>query len=304
MADESGKKTGVRTRLYRLTIAVLLLVGAGGLLYPLVSAAWNAYREQRLISSYSETVKKLDDRRNREIWEDALAYNRQHRVNAPADAFGKEKEADLPHPYADLLNPNGDGVIGYIEIPKIALSIPIGHGTGPDVLERGCGHLEGTSLPTGGTGNHTVLSAHRGLPGAKLFTDLDQIREGDRFYLHILDKVLAYQTDQILTVLPDETEALAIDPEEDYATLVTCTPYAVNTHRLLVRGHRIPYEVKQEKTDRRQNRNPFERLGMTERIFLAGVAALALIALVMFVIYRMTVRRGRKRNGGQRGKRL
>ena len=139
MADESGKKTGVRTRLYQLTIAVLLLVGAGGLLYPLVSAAWNAYREQWLISSYSETVKKLDDRRNREIWEDALAYNRQHRVNAPTDAFGKEKEADLPHPYADLLNPNGDGVMGYIEIPKIALSIPIGHGTGPDVLERGCG---------------------------------------------------------------------------------------------------------------------------------------------------------------------
>ena len=175
--------------------------------------------------------------------------------------------------------------MGELEIPKIRQHLPIYHGNEQDALMEGCGHLMGTSLPTGGKGNHTVLFAHRGLPFAKLFTDLDKVKVGDCFYLHILDHLLV---DQILTVLLDQSEALAIDPNMDYATLVTCTPYGIYTHRLLVRGHRIPYHESE-----RESANLFDelfgRIGMTEKIFFAGLAVLLGIVAVMLLMQRETI---------------
>lgn len=291
MTGGTKKKSGRRSA-YHLLIVLLIIIGLGALLYPFISTLWNDYRNRQLLSSYSDEVQGLSSDQVKKIWQDALAYNAQHRENNPVDPFSVEKEEYIKtHPYDDLLSPNGDGVMGEIEIPKIAVSLPILHGTGQKALERGCGHLMGTSLPTGGKGNHAVLSAHRGLPGAKLFTDLDQLEEGDCFYLHILDQVLAYQVDQILTVLPEDSSALAIDPDQDLVTLITCTPYGVNTHRLLVRGHRIPYKAPQKQ----EAGNIFEQLlgrtGMTERIFRTGLLILALIILIMVIIYRISLKK-------------
>ena len=215
------------------------LAGAGILLYPTISDQWNRYRNSRLIAEYGRAVETLSQESYEEIWEEARAYNREHRVNSPAEAFGEAYE--LSHPYDKILDPFGDGVMGSIEIPKIHVSLGIYHGIGTDVLEEGCGHVEGTSLPIGGEGSHAALAAHRGLPSARLFTDLDQLEEGDRFYLRILDEVLCYEVDQIKVVLPRETGELSIEEGEDYVTLVTCTPYGVNSHRLLVRGKRREY---------------------------------------------------------------
>lgn len=270
--------------LYYILIVLLILIGAGALCYPLLSTVWNDHRNRQLLSSYSDSVQELASDEVSRMWKEARDYNAQHRVNNPVEPFSVEKEEYIKtHPYDDLLNPNGDGVMGELEIPKISVRLPIFHGTGAEALEKGCGHLTGTSLPTGGIGNHTVLSAHRGLPSAKLFTDLDQVEVGDCFYLQILDQVLAYQVDQILTVLPEESEALAIDPDMDYATLITCTPYGVNTHRLLVRGHRIPYQAP-EKGSGKLPDVQFGRIGMTEKIFFAGLAVLFGIVTVMLLI--------------------
>lgn len=223
--------------------AILFFLGSASVyFYPMLSNVWNRYRNSQLISEYTDTVSELAPKDFSEYWEAARAYNDQHTENVIIDAFDENSEEYiLTHPYDTLLNPTGNEVMGYIDIPCIDVTLAIYHGISPDVLDRGCGHIEGTSLPIGGPGTHAALSAHRGLPSAKLFTDLDQIVEGDQFYLHILDEILAYEVDQILTVLPEEVDDLAIIPEEDLVTLVTCTPYAVNTHRLLVRGHRVPY---------------------------------------------------------------
>lgn len=300
--ESSGGRRGRKRRragfgvwLYRLVILLLIIIGPGTLSYPLLSTWWNDYRNKQLLTDYSKTVSNLEPENYDKIWQAALAYNAQHRMNVPTDAFDKDKEKYiLKNPYADLLNPNGDGIMGYVEIPKIDITLPIYHGTGPEALEKGCGHLQGTSLPTGGVGNHTVLSAHRGLPSAKLFTDLDHVKVKDHFFLHILGKTLAYEVDQIETVLPEESEALAIDPKQDYATLITCTPYAVNTHRLLVRGHRVEYVPEAETETEGTVLDRFENSGMTEKIFLAGVAALLVIIVVMLLIYALSVRRAKK----------
>ncbi len=303
MTGGTKKKNGRRSA-YHLLIVLLIIIGLGALLYPFISTLWNDYRNRQLLSSYTDEVQGLSSDQVKKIWQDALAYNAQHRENNPVDPFSVEKEEYIKtHPYDDLLNPNGDGVMGEIEIPKIAVSLPIFHGTGQKELERGCGHLMGTSLPTGGKGNHAVLSAHRGLPGAKLFTDLDQVKEGDCFYLHILDQVLAYQVDQILTVLPEDSSALAIDPDQDLVTLITCTPYGVNTHRLLVRGHRIPYKAPQKQEAGNIFEQLFGRTGMTERIFRAGLLILILIIAGMLLIYHFSSRRKKKGKGDQRDQR-
>lgn len=235
----------MRKRITNLFILLVFLAGAAFLFYPTMSDAWNRYRNKQLISSYSSAVTSLTKNQYDRIWKDAEEYNKQHTCNVIKDTFNESDHYIMSHPYDTLLNPNGDEVMGYIEIPKINVNLAIYHGTGVTALENGVGHVEGTSLPIGGEGTHAVLSAHRGLPSAKLFTDLDQMQEGDVFYIHVLDEVHAYQVDQILTVLPSETEALGIEEGKDYVTLLTCTPYAVNTHRLLVRGHRIAYDEKE-----------------------------------------------------------
>lgn len=211
------------------------------LLYPNFSNIWNQYRSNLLMTEYEDGVARLSSDEREQIWKAAQEYNASHTTNVVADAFTEETDV-LNQEYEKLLNPEGNGIMGSIMIPSIDVNLPIYHGTGEEELKRGCGHLQGTSLPIGGSGTHAVLAAHRGLPSAILFTDLDRLECKDIFYLTIMDKKLAYEIDQIKTVLPEKTEELDIVDGEDCITLITCTPYGVNTHRLLVRGHRIPYE--------------------------------------------------------------
>ena len=218
-----------------ILLFLILIVGVGVLLYPTVSDYWNSFHQSRAIASYVEQVAQIDTAVYDREWQKALAYN--VRLNWSADRWTMT-EKKLQE-YNSVLNLTGSGIMGYIEIPKISCSLPIYHGTDESVLQIAVGHIEGSSLPTGGTGTHAVLSGHRGLPSAKLFTDLDQMEEGDVFIIRMLNEILTYEVDQTLIVLPYEMEALAIDPEQDYCTLVTCTPYGINSHRLLVRGRRI-----------------------------------------------------------------
>ena len=227
-----------------LTIAVILflLAGLSLLLYPTLSDQWNSQHQSKAIAGYTEAVATLSDDDYARYWADALAYNQDLPRNQ-ARFFPTAEELEA---YKGLLNISGNDIMGYLEIPRIGCLLPIYHGTDEAVLQIAVGHIVGTSLPVGGKGTHCVLSGHRGLPSAKLFTNLDLLSEGDWFMLHVLNETLVYQVDQILTVLPEEIEALDIDADADYCTLVTCTPYGVNTHRLLVRGHRIAYEEAQE----------------------------------------------------------
>ena len=212
-----------------------LLAGALLLLYPTVSDYWNSFHQSRAIASYAEQVADLDDTTYDQIWADARAYN-ETLDNSTSRFVMTEEQKKI---YEALLNIADNGVMGYIEIPKIKCNLPIYHGTDEAVLQIAIGHVQGSSLPAGGESTHCVLSGHRGLPSAKLFSDLDQLTEGDVFLLRVLDETLTYEVDQIRTVLPDELDDLAIEEGKDYCTLVTCTPYGINSHRLLVRGHRV-----------------------------------------------------------------
>ncbi len=219
-----------------------LIIALSVLLYPTVSNYLYEKNGARVISSYDENAVQLSESEKQVMLEAARQYNQELLGNIELlDPFSPiKKEVDAR--YQSLLNTNEAGMMGYIRIPKIKVELPVYHGTEETVLQSGVGHFEGTSLPVGGESTHTVLTGHRGLPSKLLFTDMDELTEGDIFYIKILGETLAYQIDQILTVEPEDTKALAIAPGKDYVTLVTCTPYAVNTHRLLVRGMRIPYE--------------------------------------------------------------
>ena len=216
-------------------LILVFLVGLSLLLYPSVSDYWNSFHQSRAIATYAEQVANIDNDIYAQLWEDARAYNQT--LVGKQDRFRiSEEEREV---YESLLNVGGNGIIGYIEIAKIGCSLPIYHGTDEGVLQIAVGHIEGTSLPTGGESTHCVVSGHRGLPSARLFTDLDKLIPGDTFVLRVLDETLTYEVDQILIVEPQELDALAIEEGKDYCTLVTCTPYGINTHRLLVRGHRV-----------------------------------------------------------------
>ncbi len=216
-------------------LILVFLVGLSLLLYPSVSDYWNSFHQSRAIATYAEQVANIDNDIYAQLWEDARAYN-QTLVGKQNRFQISEEERET---YESLLNVGGNGIIGYIEIAKIGCSLPIYHGTDEGVLQIAIGHIEGTSLPTGGESTHCVVSGHRGLPSAKLFTDLDKLIPGDTFVLRVLDETMTYEVDQILIVEPHELDALQIEEGKDYCTLVTCTPYGINTHRLLVRGHRV-----------------------------------------------------------------
>ncbi|MGI6316864.1 MAG: class C sortase [Christensenellales bacterium] len=220
-----------------ITIALLfvLLAGLSLLLYPSVSDYWNSFHRSRAIASYAEKVAEIDDDAYGQMWEDARAYNRSLVGKTERYRMTEEERAE----YQKLLNVSGNGIIGYIEIPAIRCSLPVYHGTDEAVLQIAVGHIEGSSLPVGGENTHCVISGHRGLPSARLFTDLDKMVVGDTFVLRVLNEVLTYEVDQIRIVLPNELDDLKIEAGKDYFTLVTCTPYGINTHRLLVRGHRV-----------------------------------------------------------------
>lgn len=231
-----------KNRKKNLSTFILILVffvGLSLLLYPTISDYWNSIHQSRAIAEYAQQVADLDNDEYERLWAEAKAYNKTL-LNKSSRFTLTDEELEE---YESLLSVSGTSVIGHIEIAKINCYLPIYHGTDESVLQVGVGHLEGSSLPVGGESTHCVLSGHRGLPSAKLFTDLDQIEVGDTFVFYVLDEVLTYEVDQIRIVEPQEIEELEIVEGKDYCTLVTCTPYGVNTHRLLVRGHRVENAV-------------------------------------------------------------
>ncbi len=224
----------MRKHLSTIILILIFLVGLSVMLYPSVSDAVNRKHQSRAVAGYAEEVEQLSDADYQTYFDAADAYNRQ--LNTTPNAFYKP---DLVSGYAQTLDISGTGIMGYITIPKISVELPIYHGTDEGVLQVAAGHLEGSSLPVGGAGTHAVISAHRGLPSAKLFTNLDELEVGDRFTITVLNRVLTYEVDQISIVLPTEIDQLLPTEGMDYVTLMTCTPYGINTHRLLVRGKRV-----------------------------------------------------------------
>ena len=234
----------------RVIFFLFLLVGIGVLNYPFISQWVNQRSQSQVIYGYDEAVEEMPDEEKQEMLSQAEAYNEKlaQKPQVLYDGFAQQEderdtqETEEYSEYERLLDPAGNGIMGYLEIPAIDVFLPVGHGTDESVLQQGVGHLYGSSLPVGGESTHAILAAHAGISSKMLFTDLDQLREGDHFFLNILGNKLAYQVDQILTVTPDQTEGLEITEGRDLVTLVTCTPYGINSHRLLVRGERIPYE--------------------------------------------------------------
>lgn len=226
-------------------LILILLAGLSLLLYPTISDYWNSFHQSRAIATYAEEVADIDDDTYAHLWEEAAAYNASL-IGRTNRYLMTDEEREV---YEKLLDVSGNGILGYIEIPEISCYLPIYHGTDAAVLQIAVGHIEGTSLPTGGESTHSVLSGHRGLPSARLFTDLDKLEKGDIFLIRVLDETLTYEVDQIRIVEPTEMSDLEIEAGQDYCTLVTCTPYGINTHRLLVRGHRIE-NVEQTQTIR------------------------------------------------------
>ena len=263
---------------------LLFLVGFGILAYPTISDQWNTYRQSKLISQYDSAVDRMAEEDFEEAWAAARAYNQTFSQNSIlTDIFGIEDSGDIRGTeYFQVLNIMGDGIMGYLTIPKINVRLSVYHGTDEEVLNTGAGHLNGTKLPIGGEGNHSVLSAHRGLPSAKLFTDIDQLGKGDRFYLHILNEDLAYEVDRILPMVEKDDfdalgEALKIEEGEDYVTLFTCTPYGVNSHRLLVRGHRVPYDGELDSTPVESMVQAIQNYYMLYLLFGLGVTLLVIL---------------------------
>ena len=263
---------------------LVLVVAFAVLLYPTVSSYVNEKNGSKVVSNYDAESVRLSNAEKEKMLEDARAYNKEMLSNIDLIDPFSQGEKSLDARYESLLNIDGSGMMGYIRIPKIKVEIPIYHGTSESVLQAGVGHFWGTSLPVGGESTHTVLTGHRGLPTKTLFTNMDKLVKGDVFYIKVLDETLAYKVDQILTVLPEETEALSIVPGQDYATLVTCTPYAINTHRLLVRGHRIPYEeaVKIEK-----NTSTGIELSFTTKVLIVtlGIIFIGLVIVMLYSLY-------------------
>ena len=225
----------MKNRISTVVLVVLLLTGVSLLLYPSLSDYWNSFHATQVVSNYAQEVQTMDRSRYEALWKDAVAYN-QSLLTRSTEYVTTDKQKQQ---YDRLLNLDGTGIMGYLEIPTIEISLPIYHGTEESVLQVGVGHIEWSSLPTGGAGTHCVLSGHRGLPSARLFSNLDQLVAGDTFVIRVLDEVLTYEVDQIRIVEPTDVSALTIEDGRDLCTLVTCTPYGINSHRLLVRGHRV-----------------------------------------------------------------
>ena len=231
-----------RRYLQIILAAVLFLLALGLTLYPVVSNYYNQRHQSQIQTAYREVLEQTDTAELERIREQAAAYNAAITPGAAEEAYSQEAILTASNNYVNQLNVGGSGIMGYIEIPKINVDLPIYHGTGTDSLDRGAGHLLGSSLPVGGEGTHTIITGHSGMASQKMFTDLEQLQEGDVFYLRVLDETLAYEVKAVHTVLPHDTTHLGIVPGQDLCTLVTCTPTGINTHRLLVQGSRIPYE--------------------------------------------------------------
>lgn len=287
--------------LRRLVRCLIILVGIGILVYPSLSEFLAQRNSSRATASYDDTVLQMEQERLDQLLAQAQEYNRQLAGTSAGQAPLSDDNGDpiTPDSYWDLLNVDSTGMMGYIEIPKLNTTIPIYHGTQEAVLQVGVGHLENTSLPVGGPSTHGALSGHRGLPTRSLFTDLDQLEVGDRFYIKVLNQTLCYTVDQILTVLPHEMDALAIEEGKDYMTLITCTPYGINSHRLLVRGVRTPYDPQVYEQEAAQTLSVWQTMPAQYRHMLTGagvlVAVLVLRGLVLLILgFR---KRRRQRHG-------
>ena len=261
-------------------LVLALLAGLSLLLYPTVSDYWNSLHASQAVATYAEDVKSIDKTQYDNLLAAAHSYNESLHTRTNDFYLTDEQQAA----YDTLLNIGQTGIMGYIEIPVIKLSLPIYHGTSDSVLQIAVGHLDWTSLPVGGTGTHCVLSGHRGLPSAKLFTNLDQMKTGDTFVIRVLDEVLTYEVDQILIVEPNNTSALTIEAGKDLCTLVTCTPYGINSHRLLVRGHRV------ENTPEAKMSRVVADAIQIEPLIVAPVVA-APVLLILFVMLMLPKRK-------------
>lgn len=273
-----------KNRITTVLLALVFLAGLSLLLYPTVSDYWNSFHASRAVAAYAQEVADLNGAEYDALLEAARDYNARVPERSNTFALTEAEQAE----YQSLLNMDGTGIMGYIEIPNIKLSLPIYHGTEESVLQIAVGHLDWSALPVGGEGTHCVLSGHRGLPSAKLFTNLDQLREGDTFTLRVLDEVLCYEVDQIRIVEPQDTAALLPEPGQDLCTLVTCTPYGVNTHRLLVRGHRI------ETPDSADAIRVTSDAMQIEPILVAPAVGVPLVLLAVAVLLLSDRRRRRK----------
>lgn len=283
--------------------ALVFLVGAGIFCYPVLADQWNRLHQSRAIASYQEAVDALEEEDFSGQWAMAEAYNASMEANTfVGDAFSLEESQMQGTSYWEALNLGGNGIMGYISIPKIDQRIPIYHGTADTVLQVGAGHLMGTSLPIGGEGSHSVIAGHRGLPSARLFTDLDQLEPGDKFYIHVLDEVLAYEVDQIHDMVDQNdletlTSLMANEPGEDLVTLFTCTPYGVNSHRLLVRGHRVEYQGEDEESTLTTSEESMLQSVQDYYMLYAllAVAAALLLAVIIRLVRSRKSRRGPRR---------
>lgn len=272
-----------------IILFLFLLVGFSILNYPFISQLVNRRNESQAVESYEKQTDILEDEKKRIIKQEAEAYNKEllEKQTGVSDGFSMQSKRD--DIYEEILNPSGDGIMGVLRIPKIQVHLPVYHGTSAKVLEEGVGHLYGSSFPTGGEGTHSVLSSHRGLPSKTLFTDLDQIKEGDLFFLDILGEEMAYRVEAILTVEPEETDALEIIPGKDYVTLVTCTPYGINSHRLLVRGERISWEEKDKEPEENEAYGIWRWMKI---LFIVSAVVILAAGILLIVIPFMKKRRG------------
>lgn len=297
----------MKRKISTILFGLLFLIGFGILVYPTVSNQWNTYRQNHLINQYQQILTDMEPEDFTQQWDLANQFNSTITVNnVYADVFGADTEDMTNTEYWKVLNVANDGVMGYVSIPKINIKLAIYHGTGDEVLQTGVGHLNGTSLPIGGENTHSVLAAHRGLPSARLFTDVDQMKKGDLFYIHVLDQVLAYQVDQILPMVDKDDhatleDALKIEEGKDQVTLFTCTPYGVNSHRLLVRGTRVPYNGEEEEAV-----TPVDTMLQAVQDYymlylILGLAITFLVILIMRAFFKRSQKKARLKKLEQDG---
>lgn len=288
-----------------LALGVLCgLVSLAVTIYPLVGSYLSDKNRSTVLTEYAQAVETLEDDSIGEMLDAARSYNETLTPGALSieSVFSAAGQQYAAEDYYDLLNVSADGVMGYVEIPRIAVYLPIYHGTDAATLEAGVGHLIGSSLPVGGASTHTILTGHSGMAREKMFSDLDQLKEGDVFYIHILNQTLAYEVDQTKIVLPENTDYLGIERGEDYCTLVTCTPFGVNTHRLLVRGHRVEYA---EEIEAEQLTEAVEApvTSTWERQYIRGLAIGSVIAALVGIFARMTIFRRRGKHEARKAPR-
>ncbi len=293
LKNEKRQVGEMKNKILGIVITLFLAGGYIILNYPVFGTLYNQVRGEKVLKSYDEAVQTMDEEKRQKYLKEAQDYNKMLARENPqlSDAFSQE-EKKTDSAYNHVLDMEESGVMGALEIPKISVYLPIYHGTSQEVLERGVGHLEGSSVPIGGKDTHAVLTGHRGLPSAELFSNLDQLERNDEFYIHILGKTLAYKVFHVETVRPEETGHLTIAKGQDRVTLVTCTPYGINTHRLLIHARRIPYKEQNMNSEK----STLWKWLLKQKVFLASTAFLILLLLSSFVCSKKKKRRKKQRN--------